>query len=156
IFSFGTVFYEMLCGQRAFQRETTAETMTAILKEEPPELIESGRQIPPALDRIVRHCLEKSPAQRFQSARDLAFDLESLSTLTGSGAVSAPNAREHRRWMTWAAMAAVVVAAAAIGWKVSSLLQPSRNPQFHQLTYRRGILTGNARFTPDGKDVIYT
>ena len=88
IFSFGAVFYEMLCGQRAFQRETTAETMTAILKEEPAELMESGRQIPPALDRIVRHCLEKAPEQRFQSARDLAFDLESLSTLTGSGSVS--------------------------------------------------------------------
>ena len=156
IFSFGAVFYEMLCGQRAFQRETTAETMTAILKEEPPELLESGRQIPPALDRIVRHCLEKSPAQRFQSARDLAFDLESLSTLTGSGSVSATPAKQPRHWGYVAAIAALLVAAVAIGWKLSSLLRPASNAQFHQLTYRRGQLVGNARFTPDGKDVIYT
>jgi serine/threonine protein kinase/WD40 repeat protein len=156
IFSFGTVFYEMLCGQRAFQRETTAETMTAILKEEPPELLESGRQIPPALDRIVRHCLEKAPAQRFQSARDLAFDLESLSTLTGSGSVSAPPARQPRHWGYLAAIAALLIAATAIGWKLSSLLRPASNAQFHQLTYRRGQLSGNARFTPDGKEVIYS
>ncbi len=98
IFSFGAVLYEMLCGQRAFQRETTAETMTAILKEDPPELMESGRQIPLGLDRIVRHCLEKSPAQRFQSARDLAFDLESLSTLTGSGSASTATVKQRRHW----------------------------------------------------------
>lgn len=156
IFSFGAVFYEMLCGQRAFQRETTAETMTAILKEEPPELMESGRQIPPALDRIVHHCLEKSPAQRFQSARDLAFDLESLSTLTGSGSISTAAVKQRRHWGVVAAIAALVIAAAALGWKLSSVLHPARNPHFHQLTYRRGSLSGDARFTPDGKDIIYT
>ena len=156
IFSFGSVLYEMLSGARAFQRETTAETMTAILKEEPPEFIDSGRQIPPALDRIVRHCLEKAPEQRFQSARDLAFDLESLSTLTGSGSVSAARATDRGRWVYLAATAALVLAAAALGWKLSSLLTPHTNPQFHQLTYRRGVLNGNARFTPDGRDVIYT
>jgi len=156
IFSFGAVFYEMLCGQRAFQRETTAETMTAILKEEPPELLESGRQIPPALDRIVRHCLEKSPAQRFQSARDLAFDLESLSSLTGSGSVSATPAKPPRHWGYLAAFAALAVVAAALGWKLSTLSRPPSHAQFHQLTYRRGQLNGNARFTPDGKEIIYT
>ncbi len=156
IFSFGAVLYEMLCGQRAFQRETTAETMTAILKEEPPELMESGRQIPLGLDRIVRHCLEKSPAQRFQSARDLAFDLESLSTLTGSGSASTATVKQRRHWGWAAAIAALVIAAVALGWKLSSVSHPASNTQFHQLTYRRGQLVGNARFTPDGKDVIYT
>jgi hypothetical protein len=156
IFSFGAVLYEMLTGTRAFQRETTAETMTAILKEEPPELMESGRQIPPALDRIVRHCLEKAPEQRFQSARDLAFDLESLSTLTGSGSVSAAKTAERHRWGLFAAIAALTAIAAAIGWMLSSSLRPATNPQFHQLTYRRGVLNGNARFTGDGKEIIYT
>ena len=113
IFSFGAVLYEMVSGNRAFKRDTTAETMTAILKEDPPELIESGRQIPPALDRIVRHCLEKTPEQRFQSARDLAFDLESITTLTGTGTVSAAKVKEHRRWWYLAAIAAAVTVAAA-------------------------------------------
>ncbi len=156
IFSFGSVLYEMLTGTRAFHRETTAETMTAILKEEPPELMESGRQVPPALDRIVRHCLEKAPEQRFQSAKDLAFDLESLSTLTGSGSVSAAKAKENRRWPYIVAIAALAIAATALGWKLSSVLRPAKGPQFHQITYRRGQLDGNARFTPDGKDIIYT
>ncbi len=156
IFSFGAVLYEMLCGQRAFQRETTAETMTAILKEEPPELMESGRQIPPALDRIVRHCLEKSPTQRFQSARDLAFDLDSLSTLTGSGSVSTATVKQRRHWGYLAAIAALILLAGAIGWKSSSVLRPAPNVDFHQLTYRRGTLNGDARFTPNGKNVIYT
>ena len=75
IFSFGTILYEMLSGRRAFQRDSAAETMSAILKEEPPELSESGRNVPPALDSIVRHCLEKDPDDRFQSARDVAFSL---------------------------------------------------------------------------------
>ena len=156
IFSFGAVFYEMLCGKRAFQRETSAETMTAILKEDPPELMESGRPIPPALDRIVRHCLEKRPEQRFQSARDLAFDLESLSTLTPSGGVSTTRIKERRRFAYVAAIALLLVAAAGVGWKLSSVLRPHKSPQFHQLTYRRGALGRGARFAPDGKDVIYT
>jgi len=156
IFSFGAVLYEMLTGKRAFQRETTAETMTAILKEEPPELLESERPIPPALDRIVRHCMEKAPEQRFQSARDLAFDLESLSTLTGSGGVSAAKTKKRRRWGYSAVIAAAFIAAAAIGWFLSSRFRPTPNTEFHQLTYRRGALSGNARFTPDGKDIVYT
>src|SRR6202030_355793 len=80
IFSFGAVLYEMLTGVRAFKRDTAAETMTAILNDDPPELSLSGHPVAPALERTVRHCLEKSPEQRFQSTRDLAFDLESLST----------------------------------------------------------------------------
>ena len=83
IFSFGAVLYEMLTGVRAFSRDTTAETMTAILHDDPPENPPDGRALPPALDRIVHHCLEKAPEQRFQSARDLAFDLESITSHDG-------------------------------------------------------------------------
>ena len=79
IFSLGTVLYEMLSGRRAFARETAAETMTAVLREEPPDLATAVVGLPPALGRIVEHCLEKRPEERFQSARDLAFDLSSLS-----------------------------------------------------------------------------
>src|SRR5438105_1904264 len=84
IFSFGSILYEMLSGQRAFRRETMAETMTAILKEEPPELSETNAKISLPLEKIVRRCLEKKPEGRFHSASDLAFALEALSTSSGS------------------------------------------------------------------------
>ena len=73
IFSLGAILYEMLSGNRAFQRETAADTMSAILKEEPAELSASSRNLPAALGRIVHRCLEMEPTKRFQSARDLAF-----------------------------------------------------------------------------------
>src|SRR5712691_9511967 len=87
IFSFGTILYELLSGKRAFQRDTNAETMAAIMRDEPPELSESGRNISPALDRIVKHCLEKDRESRFQTARDIAFSLsEQFSPPVTSGA----------------------------------------------------------------------
>jgi len=85
IFSFGAVLYEMLTGRRAFKGETAADTMTAILKEEPPDISETQPNVAPALERIVRHCLEKSPEGRFQSARDLAFALEAIQTTPMTG-----------------------------------------------------------------------
>ena len=84
LFAFGAILYEMLAGKRAFQRETVAETMTAILKEEPPDLAEINSAVPQQLERIVRRCLEKQPERRFQSASDLAFALEALSIPSGS------------------------------------------------------------------------
>jgi len=155
IFSFGAVLYEMLSGQRAFKRDTTPETMAAILNDDPPELLESGRHIPPAVDRIVRHCLEKAPEQRFQAARDLAFDLEALSTLTGSTTVAVAKAKRRRNWWYVVAGAAVMAITIAIVWQLSAVRHPAAGSQFRQVTYRRGIL-GPARFTPDGRNVIYT
>ena len=84
IFSFGVILYEMVTGRRAFQEESLAETMSAIVKEEPPEMAESNPNISPALDRIVRRCLEKKPERRFHSAHDLGFALESLSAPTSA------------------------------------------------------------------------
>jgi len=78
IFSLGAVLYEMVSGRRAFPRNTAAETMTAILEDDPPALVESDQSLPPDLDRIVRHCLEKDRSERFQSARDLAIDLRAI------------------------------------------------------------------------------
>jgi Tol biopolymer transport system component len=100
VFALGAVLYEMLAGRRAFQRDSAAETMTAILREEPPELAESGRAIPPGLDALVRHCLEKVPGERFQSARDLAFHLERM-TGSASSAAAGPPARTLRRSALW-------------------------------------------------------
>jgi len=106
IFSFGAILYEMLAGKRAFHGDTTADTMSAILKEDPPDLSATNRQIPPGLERIVRHCLEKDPEQRFQSARDLGFDLEALSDITAPAPAPAVKLRPR----TLRLGAAVVVA----------------------------------------------
>src|SRR4030095_1436855 len=84
IFSFGAILYEMLSGRRAFHHESVAETMSAILKEDPPELSDSNKTVSPAVERIVNHCLEKNPEGRFHSARDLTFALEALSGSTTS------------------------------------------------------------------------
>jgi serine/threonine protein kinase/Tol biopolymer transport system component len=92
IFSFGTVFYEMLSGKRAFHHNSTPETMSAILKEDPPDLSTTNKTVSPALERVVHHCLEKNPEERFHSASDLAFAIEAISgTATNSGqTMSAP------------------------------------------------------------------
>jgi serine/threonine protein kinase/Tol biopolymer transport system component len=156
IFSFGTVLYEMLTGVRAFKRDTTAETMTAILHDDPPEAPPDGRPLPPALDRIVHHCLEKAPEQRFQSARDMAFDLESITSATSSGGLAAAKVKANKtRTYLISGAAALVLLAGLAGWLLSGAFRPSSSAHFHQLTYRRGA-PGTARFTPDGKNVIYS
>ena len=86
LFSFGTIVYEMLSGNRAFKGETSVEIMSAILKQDPPELSQNNHAVPPSLDRVVRHCLEKNPEERFQSASDVAFALSNLSEPSGASA----------------------------------------------------------------------
>jgi Tol biopolymer transport system component len=131
IFAFGAVLYEMLSGVRAFRRDTAAETMTAVLKEEPPELSDPSRPVSPALDRIVRRCLEKSPEQRFQSARDLSF---ALSALTGSETSSAARAAASapRRFpiLLWLGGAFALAAVAAVTWYVARRPAPNTRMQF--------------------------
>ncbi len=117
IFSFGAILYELLSGKKAFRRDTNAETMAAILMQEPVELAQSGRNISPALDHIVKHCLEKDRENRFQTAKDVAFNLsEQSSSSVVSGAsgvhVAAPPARKSR--VLVAAAAIVVLAAAGV------------------------------------------
>ncbi len=117
IFSFGAVLYEMLTGRRAFRGDTAVETMNAILKEEPRELVGSASAVSPALERVVRHCLEKSPEERFQSARDIAFALgEASSGSAASPAASAAQPARSRafRPLLWAA--GVAALAAAVLW----------------------------------------
>ncbi len=93
IFALGTILYEMLCGQRAFKRGSSIETLSAILKEEPPELAQVAPGVPSALDRLVQRCLEKNRDQRFQSARDLAFNLETMTNFSSHGTLSGLNAQ---------------------------------------------------------------
>ncbi len=157
IFAFGAIFFEMLSGKRAFSRDTAAETMTAILKEDPPELAEMNRNISPALDRIARHCLEKSPEQRFQSARDLAFDLESLSQHSSSsaGRVAKPSAVQQVRRFQLPIALLLVALAAGLGYWFGHPSKPSSEVTYHQLTFRKGTVM-SARFAPDNRTVLYS
>jgi eukaryotic-like serine/threonine-protein kinase len=109
LFSFGAILYEMLSGMRAFRGETSVETMNAILKQDPPGLIEMGRNISDVLDRIVCHCLEKNVEERFQSARDVAFDLESVSLSRGPSSVPAAARKRHRAGLVFASLIAAAV-----------------------------------------------
>ena len=95
IFSFGTILYEMLAGERAFKRNSSIETLSAILKEEPPDLTERMPNIPPALEKLVRRCLEKDREHRFQSARDLAFNLETMSAMSMPSTLSGIAPPQH-------------------------------------------------------------
>src|SRR5271154_623133 len=124
IFSFGAVLYEMLTGKRAFKRATSAETMTAILREEPAELSETGWQGPLALQRILGRCLEKNVERRFQSASDLAFAIESLSGTSTTKTV--PQPRSRRAWMPWVIAAAL--AALLVGTAVWEMFRPAAAP----------------------------
>ena len=166
IFSFGAVFYEMLTGKRAFKRETSAETMTAILREEPAELSGTGWQGPLELQRILSRCLEKDVARRFQSASDLAFAIESLSgtstrTSTGTSTgistakrVSQPKAKLKRAWIPW-----VIAAAVLMGTAVWEMVRPAAAPvnplekaHFTRVTDFESV---EAAISPDGRFVAF-
>ncbi len=157
IFSFGAILYEMISGKRAFHRETSADTMSAILKEEPPDLSETNRNVSPALERIVQHCLEKNPEQRFHSASDIAFDLEHLSEISSTTAratavASTPPRRKQLGIIAGAFAFALVML--ALGWWFGKGSSSAPPPEYQQITFRTGEI-GNARFTPDGS-VVYS
>ena len=159
VFSLGAILYEMLSGKRAFEGKTAADTMSAILKEEPAELSASGRSLPPALGRVVDRCLEKDPAERFQSARDLAFNLELLSREeTGSGAAVALPARKARRWGIAALGALALLGAAGLGFLARGLRPRAENSSPAELR-RLTDFVGMEEFpalSPDGKSVAFT
>jgi hypothetical protein len=164
IFSLGTILYEMISGHRAFRRDTSAETMTAILKEDPPELSLTGKPISPVLERVVRRCLEKNPLQRFQSARDLAFNLENLSgtsstsaaTGTARFAVATAEKKTSRKWVMALAAGAPLLALVAAGiWMLGARSSSLPLPTYHQLTFDRGLVYA-ARFAPDGRSIYYS
>jgi serine/threonine protein kinase len=161
LFSFGAVLYEMLSGRRAFRGDTTADTISSILKEEPPDLSATGRDVPPMLGRIVHHCLEKDPAARFQSARDIAFALESLSSISSTApalmpmpAVAAPAPRKS--WLLPVLLGVIAVLAVAVALLfVRQSAPPPEPPSYRQLTFAREFIS-SARFAPDQRTIIYS
>jgi serine/threonine protein kinase len=167
VFSFGAILYEMLSGKRAFQRQSAADTISAILKEDPPELSTTNSQIAPGLERIVGHCLEKNPEERFQSTRDLAFALESLSTTSHPDLSTVPNIElttapnvsvtpAHAGVWKIVAIGAMAVAIALAAIALFLVKRTTATvPSYHKLTFRRGTIW-NARFAPDGQTVVYS
>ncbi|MEP6789087.1 MAG: protein kinase, partial [Acidobacteriota bacterium] len=162
IFSFGLILYEMITGHRAFQHETMAETMSAILKEEPEEITESNPNISPSLERIVRRCLEKKPDRRFQSTSDLGFALESLSATTSSSGTGMHQieaepepTKQIRRPLLYALGLLLLAAGAIAGILGVGYFRRSTMPSYEQLSFRRGFIT-HARFAPDGQTMIYS
>jgi hypothetical protein len=154
IFSLGSVLYEMLSGRRPFRGATSVETMNAILKEEPPELTTLDSTLAPALERIVRHCLEKRPEERFQSAGDVAFALESLSQISGRAAL-VKGAAPRLKWrLGWAIVGVFVMLALAAAYFAGVRSERRAPPKFQRLTFRRGQIKA-ARFAPDGNSVVY-
>jgi dipeptidyl aminopeptidase/acylaminoacyl peptidase len=155
IFAFGTVLYEMLTGRPAFKAETAPETLTAILKGDPLEAVPPEVDVAPGLERVLRHCLEKSPDERFQSAHDLAFALEALSGVseTGSWRTAVPASRRRERLLV--ALAGAVVLAAVLGLAAGWGLWHRGRPRSSQLTFRSGVISA-ARFSPDGQAIVYS
>ncbi len=157
IFSLGCVFYELATGRRAFEGKSAVEVMSAILREDPPEMTAGAAPVPEVLESIVRRCLEKDPQQRFQSASDLAFALRSVGgpSTAQTTAVKAVPRTKPRRWL----LPAIAVGVAALTFVAGYLLRgrfiPAASPlQFHRITFREGRVTA-ARFAPDGQQMIY-
>lgn len=154
IFSFGAILYEMLSGHRAFRGETSADTISAILKEDPPELTTKTRHIPLGLERVVRHCIEKNPGERFQSARDLAFNLEALTATSGVSDIQLPPAKKGLRGLP-ALLTLLVIAALTGAFLWGRSAHHIATPEFRQVTFRSGTVY-RARFAHDGQSILYS
>jgi eukaryotic-like serine/threonine-protein kinase len=162
IFAFGAILYEMLSGKRAFHRDTAADTMSAILREEPEDLSSTNRQVPAALDRIIHHCLEKDPEARFHSAHDLAFQLQFPATGETSGIAAAPALKARPSPALLAMGAIVLVLAAALGALV--LRRPASTPALRPVrfsvpippgtTYAPAEISRGVSISPDGTRLV--
>ena len=162
IFSFGAILYEMLSGKRAFHRETAADTMSAILREEPEDLSTTNRQVPPVLDRIIRHCLEKDPEARFHSAHDLAFQLQFPAAGETSGIAAAPSPKRRTPPALLAMGAIILVLAAALAALV--LRRPVNAPAARPVRfsvpippgtiYSPGEVSRGLSISPDGTRLV--
>jgi eukaryotic-like serine/threonine-protein kinase len=155
IFAFGAVLYEMLLGKPAFQRNTSADTMSAILKEDAPDMSASGRVVPAVLESIIHHCLEKNPQRRFQSAQDLAFNLEQFAHPSTSGNAPAVSAAYRSQFALWRIGLVSVVALLVIAAFFIGRSRHISAPVFQQITFQRGRLL-EARFSPDGQTIVYS
>ena len=157
LFAFGAVLYEMLSGKKAFSGDSGADVITAILREEPADLSITNQSIPPALERIVRRCLEKSPEQRFQSAGDLAFALESLSTDSAAARTVAPGVaplRLVKRRALLFGVASALLAAGFLAGRAVRTTSPVPSLLFERVSSEPGIERSPA-LSPDGESVAY-
>jgi serine/threonine protein kinase len=152
IFAFGAVFYEMLSGRRAFHAATSVDTLTAILRDDPPPISES--HVPVHLERLVRRCLEKNPAERFQSAGDIAYALEALPMESGA-AQPRRTAFTLRPWLPLLVFGVAAFGLLAAGFGLSRLTAEPEVLTFETRTFDRRPIT-NARFLPDGKSIVYS
>jgi len=159
IFALGAILYEMLSGERAFRGDTSVETMNAILKEDPPDFDAQKLRVAPAVERIVRHCLEKDPGQRFQSAKDLAFAMEAVSgtSVLSSAAVAVQRDSKRKRLLTAVSLVAVAVALLGAGYLLASRWRSDQSVenQFQLLTFRPQIIF-RAAFAPDGTTIVFS
>ena len=162
LFSLGAILYEMLAGTRAFPGDSAVEIMNAILKEDPPEIPPApNRNIPPALERVIRRCLEKSPEERFQSASDLAFAIGALSTSSTTaapGSAITVSAGKNTR-MKFAAIFALAAILGATAFYFISRARKSANAgeiSISSVVMRQGLTVFNARFAPDGQTVVFS
>jgi serine/threonine protein kinase/DNA-binding beta-propeller fold protein YncE len=152
IFSMGAILYEMLTSHRAFQGETEVDTMTAVLLEEPPEIDLEQANIPVSFQQIVRHCLEKDPQNRFQSARDLAFALDTLSDAAPIRTKRTVPVRPRARIIPWAVAGVFLVVTLFL---LADLWQGRKqSPAYHRLTFEQGTVF-SARFAPDFRSIVY-
>jgi serine/threonine protein kinase len=160
IFSLGSVLHELATGERAFQRETAAETLSAILRDDPLDpagTASSSGRLSAGLERILRHCLEKTPDERFQSARDLAFDLEALtgSQATGESVAAERRARSLRVSPLVATLASLALV--ALGFGLARLRKPpapARPPSFARLTLQMGDISA-PNVSPEGRSFAF-
>ncbi len=170
IFACGAVLYEMLSGRRAFAGASAADSMSAILREDPPELAGEPSRMPVALDRIVRRCLEKEPAQRFQSARDLAFALEAVagsswSSSSVGGTAGPAEPAKRRRPLLAAGLAALALLALAAAYYLgherrpvatAAAAAPLADPvQLTPFTFQPLIIF-EAAFAPDRRTIVFS
>jgi serine/threonine protein kinase len=162
IFAFGAIMYEMLAGKRAFGGFSAIEVMNAILKDEPSDIPEGKRELPPGLVRIVRHCLEKSREDRFQSIADVAFNLEALSAGADreTSGVERTQSRSRPRWtMLAAAAAGIALVAALVIWRVQRSdderwENPLANAHIERVTDFPGT-EADASISSDGKFIVF-
>jgi eukaryotic-like serine/threonine-protein kinase len=161
IFTFGAILYEMLTGKRAFTGNTQADTITAILQKDPPDVAQSNPDAPPAADKILRHCLEKEAARRFQSAQDVAFALESLSGFSDPGSVrlATPSAQRAaaspKFWMTIAAICAIAAIVTLLLAAKMRVQKPGRVLQLSIVPPAGTTLSGWPVISPDGGQIIF-
>ncbi|HSE32059.1 MAG TPA: protein kinase [Pyrinomonadaceae bacterium] len=166
IFAFGAILYEMLSGRRAFHGESAAETMSAILKEDPPDLSDTNKTVSPALERLVNHCLEKNPEARFHSARDLGFALEALSG-SASGTVAPSSASQPRTWnrerLIWMGTTALLGLIALGAVLIPFVRQPNVDLQTVRFnvtlpaksSFFWDVETHNLALSPDGRRLAF-